>query len=203
MELRIRNLEFGIRARIRKPSRIPNSSRIPNAKFQMPNSAVSPLHIFFYLVEDRPGQLLGHALANRAAGNQQNAVPRLNRDVPAIARDAFWPVVEARRLTLGSAGVALRDRSPCRRRPRTGGSRPCSTARSSHARPRRGGPRSRRPRGRSAPGPRRHFIDRVRAADGQTDHRRHHRHRWKDVDRAPHRGRAACRRAGRGSDRHG
>src|SRR4051812_16363698 len=63
---------------------------------------------FFFSVEDRPSQLLRHALADGTALHEGGAGHRLNRHVPPIARDPFGTILEARRLAVGAHGMPRR-----------------------------------------------------------------------------------------------
>src|SRR5215467_5086379 len=72
-------------------------------------SGIKPFELALDGIEDRPGQLLRYAFSNRAALDQQHAVWLFDGDVPSIARDAFRPIFEGRRLQYRGRDKALRD----------------------------------------------------------------------------------------------
>ena len=75
--------------------------RKPSGELRVPDQRQRSrrLDIALDRVEDRARQLLRHALADRSALDERSCrVTRLDRDVPAIARDAFGPIVEAGRV---------------------------------------------------------------------------------------------------------
>src|SRR5262249_38070197 len=76
-----------------------------NSTFLM---TIARLEVLLDRSEHEAGELLRNPFADGAALDEHRAVDRLDRHVPAIARDAFWSIVEARRLAVRAVRVARR-----------------------------------------------------------------------------------------------
>src|SRR6185295_7505169 len=78
---------------------------IPNPQSLIP---IPTLQLPLHRIEHHPRQLLGDALADGAALDQQRAPDRLDGDIPPIARDALGAILEAGGLRRGRLGIPAR-----------------------------------------------------------------------------------------------